>query len=147
MIFQFTERFPEPTSVADALLRQTILQSEIACIERDLADPARVNYQPKVVPPGQTWSYEGWRTKAENALRVKQGQEGLLSDWIRLQGSRLEQLGRLSWEAALEQLEREPESAGKLKSLIFDPVSVTAITESGMRKWMYDSLRKAADAA
>lgn len=72
-------QFQEPHSIADATARKRMLERDIMNIERQLAEPVRMEEG----RPMAKKEYRYWRSKAHASLVFKKAEQAFLKDWIK----------------------------------------------------------------
>ena len=75
----FNDRFPEPTTLPEAISRRESLLLETQSIQNQLSD-----YQkPGGLKPVAEENFQAWRRNARTALMIKQAQHRMLKAWCK----------------------------------------------------------------
>lgn len=83
-------QYQEPRSISEATARKRALERDIMNIERQLAEPVRMEEG----RPMAKKEYRSWRSKAHASLVFKKAEQAYLKDWIKERRRQIE-LGKL----------------------------------------------------
>lgn len=108
-------QFPEPRSISDALAQKRALERDIMNIERQLAEPIRMEGN----QPMAKKEYRGWRSKAHASLVFKKAEQTYLKDWIKERRRQIE-AGKLGIRGMDEPRELLLKTRQELKRLMED---------------------------